>query len=280
MKTDKPKGKPNSRRNLDMALQRRFGAGARLVQARMAMAAAILGQILPGAVFKGGTSLRMRYGRFGSRNTIDCDVARSMDMESFVGEARVSLSTGWHGFSGTLVIKRPARPRDVPVAYVMQPFEVKLTYLGGPWCTMPLEVGFNEIGDADEAEMVVPAADIAELFTELGFPEPAPVPLMPLPWQVAQKLHGATEPGSDRVRDIADLQLMFRNDALDMMRIREICRRLFKYRKRQPWPPKVQKGEGWDELYDAQRGDLDIAPTVDEAIVWANELIARIDAAK
>lgn len=280
MNSDKPKRKPNSRRNLDMALQRRFGAGASLVQARTAMAAAIIGQILPGAVFKGGTSLRMRYGRFGSRNTIDCDVARNVDLETFIREARTSLAAGWHGFSGTLVAKRPASPKNVPVAYVMQPFEVKMSYLGGSWCTIPLEVGFNEIGDADEAEMIAPAADIAELFTELGFPEPSPVPLMPLTWQVAQKLHGVSEPGGDRVRDLADLQLIMKGDKLDMVQIREICERLFKCRKRQTWPPKVEKGGGWGRLYEALRGDLDIMSTADEAIAWANDLIARIDAAR
>ena len=280
MHSSLPKRKPNSRRNLDMALQRRFGAGASLIQTRTAMAATIIGQMLPGAVFKGGTSLRIRYGRGGSRNTIDCDVARKGDLDSFVREARASLAAGWQGFSATHVAKRPARPKDVPAAYVMQPFEVKMVYLGGAWCTLPLEVGFNEIGLANEADMVCPAADIVELFTELGFPEPAPIPLMPLAWQVAQKLHGVTEPGNDRVRDLADLQLILKDGALDMKRVLEICKRLFKFRKRQPWPPKVTKGVRWDELYESLRGDLPVLPTVVEAIVWANDLIARIDAAK
>lgn len=45
----------------------------------------------------------------------------------------------------------------------MQPYDVKLDYLGKPWCTVPLEVGHNEIGDAD-------AADWAEL-TDDSTPE-------------------------------------------------------------------------------------------------------------
>ena len=65
---------PNSKRNLDMALQRLYGAGANLVQVRMAMANTIVGQMLPDVVIKGGTSLRLRYGRASSRYTIDCAV--------------------------------------------------------------------------------------------------------------------------------------------------------------------------------------------------------------
>lgn len=40
----------------------------------------------------------------------------------------------------------------------------------------------------------------------------------------------------------------------------------------------IVKGDGWEGLYEAARGELPVRTTVDEAIVWANELIARIDA--
>ncbi len=162
----------------------------------------------------------------------------------------------------------------------MQPFEVKLAYLGRSWCTVTLEVGFNEIGVADEAEMVVPADDIAELFTGLGFPAPSAIPLMPLTFQVAQKLHAVTQPGNDRARDLIDLQLMAENATMDFARLNAFCKRLFAFRKRHPWPSMVVKGPKWDELYDSQKGSLPVLPTVDGAIVWANQLIARINAAK
>ena len=69
MKSEKQRKVPNSRRNLDMSLQRLYGAGANLVQVRMAMANTIVGQMLPDVVIKGGTSLRLRYGRGASRYT-------------------------------------------------------------------------------------------------------------------------------------------------------------------------------------------------------------------
>jgi hypothetical protein len=41
----------------------------------------------------------------------------------------------------------------------------------------------------------------------------------------------------------------------------------------------VVKGENWDELYESQLGDLDVLQSVDEAVAWANRLIAAIEAA-
>lgn len=42
----------------------------------------------------------------------------------------------------------------------------------------------------------------------------------------------------------------------------------------------VELGIGWDALYKAQRGALPVLPTVDEAIDWANDLIAQIATAE
>jgi len=47
-----------------------------------------------------------------------------------------SLAKGWHGFTGRLVAKTPAKPKGVPEQYVMQPFEVKLSYNGRSWLTV------------------------------------------------------------------------------------------------------------------------------------------------
>lgn len=52
---------------------------------------------------------------------------------------------------------KPAKPKGVSTQYVMQPFEVKLSYNGKSWITVPLEVGHNEIGDADDPDMLVAA---------------------------------------------------------------------------------------------------------------------------
>ena len=68
-------------------------------------------------------------------------------------------------------------------------------------------------------------------------------------------------------------------DTIDLGRTAALCRKLFKYRKVHTWPPKVAKGELWEQTYADQKRDLDVLPTVDEAIVWANDLIAKLDIA-
>jgi len=68
---------------------------------------------------------------------------------------------------------------------------------------------------------------------------------------------------------------------IDMADVRSKCVRLFEYRRRHAWPAIVKKGERWDEIYDVAMktiGDkTSLCPTVDEAVDWVNELIARID---
>jgi hypothetical protein len=38
--------------------------------------------------------------------------------------------------------------------------------------------------------------------------------------------------------------------------------------------------EDWSGLYDAQASGLDVLPTAEDAVVWVNELVAKIDAAR
>lgn len=46
----------------------------------------------------------------------------------------------------------------------MRPFAVKLSYNGKPWLTVELEVGHDEIGDADEPDWGI-SPDIVDFFT-------------------------------------------------------------------------------------------------------------------
>jgi hypothetical protein len=107
---------------------------------------------------------------------------------------------------------------------------VKLDYLGRPWRTVKFELGHNEIDDAVEPEFRI-SADLIELFTDLGLPAPGPIAVMRADHQVAQKLHAASEPDSERVRDLVDLQLLDRGEDLDLAQVRATCERLFEYRR-------------------------------------------------
>lgn len=242
------------------------------------MANAIVGQLLPQGVIKGGTALKLRFGNSATRFTTDLDTARATELNDFLKDLEKRLETGWEGFTGHVVSRHPAHPKNVPPKYVMQPFDIKLQYKGKPWLTVPLEIGHNEIGDAEEVEYEL-ADDVSAIFETVGLPIPQPSPLMPLHHQIAQKLHGVTEPNNERVHDLIDLQIITKMGHIDFTKTKNTCIRLFSYRKTQSWPPIVVKNEKWDELYQDQVEGLDVFPTVDEAVAWANNLINTINCA-
>lgn len=268
--------RPNSRRNLDFALERLYGRDE-LPAKRAIMANAIVAQMLPGGSVKGGSAIKMRLGDGVTRYTTDLDVARTSTIDTFALELESALARGWEEFTGALVKGRQARPEGVPSAYIMQPFKVKLSYNTKPWMTVDLEVGHNEIGDAEEPDFVVPK-DANAILRALGFPPIGPVPVMPLKHQIAQKLHAVSAPGSARAHDLIDLQLIDTARTDDYGDVKDVCKRLFAYRKMQAWPPLVVSGPEWESLYAAQLPDGDLLPTAEEAVKWVNELIARIDA--
>ena len=197
---------PTSVRSLEQRIRNVESSDGLALRRRVGMALVVVGQMLPEGVVKGGSAMALRYGR-GTRFTQDLDAARVQPLAEFRSDFEDSLAAGWAGFTGRLVEKAAPRPPAVPRAYVMQPFEVKLDYRGRSWCTVKFELGHNEIGDADEPEYQL-AADLAGLFTEVGLPAPKAVPVMRSDHQVAQKLHAVTDEGSERARDLVDLQLL------------------------------------------------------------------------
>ncbi len=266
---------PLSRRHLDIAIERlasRFGEAQRI---RRAVANTIVAQLMPDCVIKGGSSLKFRYGDIATRVTKDMDAAQGADLDAFIAKLDEALHDGWNGFTGHVVRREPANPVDVPPAYVMHPFDVKLEYNHKPWVTVRLEMGANEVGDTLDADWSL-APDISEMFAALGLPQPKPVPLMKLHHQVAQKLHGLTDPSQNRPHDLVDLQLVFSQNELDLALVRKTCERLFAHRRRQAWPATVVAGELWDVGYAAAKYDLPVKTTVAEAVDWANELIESI----
>lgn len=269
---------PRSARSLEQRIRNLEGGDGLALRRRVGMALVVVGQMLPEGAIKGGSAMALRYGR-GTRFTQDLDAARVQSLDRFRSDFEESLARGWAGFTGRLIEKAAPRPTGVPTSYVMKPFEVRLDYLGRPWCSVKFELGHNEIGDADRPDHQL-APDLAVLFTEVGLESPRPVPVMRADHQVAQKLHAASETGSERARDLVDLQLLDRGEELDLAQVASTCRRLFEYRRQQEWPPTIVPGNQWDTLYTEAADGLDVLAGLDEAIAWANEFIRRIDSAR
>ena len=270
---------PNSATNLGKAIKRYCGKGRDDIRLARAMADLVVGQMLPGGVVKGGSSLLFRYGGGVTRYTKDVDTARATSLDEYLDGLRARLSEGWNGFTGKLVEVDPPSPQNVPKPYVMMPYDIKLQYLGRSWMTVRIEIGHNEIGDADSHELSLPE-DVAATFVALGFPKPMAIPVMALPYLVAQKLHAVSGEDSDRAHDLIDIQLIERNSSLDLAEVKSVCERLFDYRREQSWPPRLVKGESWARVYDEARATLrnadSVLATVDEAVAWTNKLIERI----
>lgn len=268
--------RPSSMRHLDDAIRKTCGGSTEgYVRTRTLMANSIVAQMLPNGVVKGGSAIKMRFGNVATRFTTDLDTATATNPDIYAEQLTAALAKGWEGFTGRIVPRDPAQPQGVPQEYVMQPFDVKLSYNGKPWCTVPLEIGHNEIGDAEAVDWVE-FEDAADVFTKMGFPALGKMPLMSLTHQVAQKIHAVTS-GTDRVRDLVDLQLITSNADINLAETRLICVRLFVYRKMQVWPPVVVKGRDWDALYATQAAGLPVEQSADNTIAWANGLIERID---
>lgn len=238
----------------------------------------VVGQMLPNCVVKGGTAMYLRYGHRKARYSPDLDVSRPdpVTPEMFRTEFEELLEDGWGDFNGRVKVVKPAKkPIGVPDEYVMVPFGVALTYRRRPWFTVPFELGQQELGGIDAAPQSL-SADIVDIFLSIGLPEPQPVPVLPAEHQVAQKLHACSMQGSTRAHDLIDLQLL-EATGLDMPETARVCRELFRSRRRHQWPPTVVAGDKWSELYDEQRRDLPVSPTVEEAVTWANALICDLD---
>lgn len=268
---------PVSVRSLEQRIRNLEGSDGLVLRRRVSMALVVVGQMLPEGAVKGGSAMALRYGR-GARFTQDLDAARVQSLAGFRSDFEDSLAAGWAGFAGRLIERPAPRPAAVPTAYVMRPFDVKLDYRGRPWCTVKFELGHNELGDADLPEYQLSGA-LAALFTEVGLEEPKPVPVMRADYQVAQKLHAASGPGSERARDLVDLQLLDGSEDLDLAQVADTCIRLFDYRRQQTWPPTIHIGDQWDTLYAEAAEDVDVLPTVEEAVEWTNGLIQRIASA-
>ena len=271
--------RPNSAANLIRAIKRYCGVNQDDIRLARAMADVIVGQMLPSGVVKGGSSLMFRYGGAVTRYTKDVDTARSVELEAYLESLRLKLAEGWNGFTGKIVDVEPPSPPNVPKPYLMMPYDIKLQYLGKSWMTVRIEVGHNEIGDADAFETMLPD-DIASAFVDLGFPKPNEIPIMKLSYQVAQKLHAVSGINSDRAHDLIDLQLIDKYSILDLGDVRSKCERLFKYRCEQAWPPVIIKGDRWssvyNEAYTTLRKPEMVLSAVDDAVEWVNEFVNRI----
>jgi hypothetical protein len=274
---------PTNLRSLTTRLDNLARQSARPIRrVQRTIANTVVGQMLPSGVMKGGAAMSVRVGEAGSRFTTDLDAARPADMAlgDYLDEFARRLEAGWGGFTATLEQLPPAEPDGIPEQYVMQPFKIRLQYLGRHWLTVPFELGHDEIDSTKQHELRI-ARDIVSLFEAVGLAEPQPIPLLTVEHQIAQKLHACTAINprtgdNDRAHDLVDLQILEHEESIDKPALAKIATRLFKVRDAQPWPPIVVAHPSWPTIYAEAADGLDVRVHVDDAVVWANDFIASL----
>ncbi|MEQ8717894.1 MAG: nucleotidyl transferase AbiEii/AbiGii toxin family protein [Acidimicrobiales bacterium] len=272
---------PPNQRSLEKRIDnfaRATGRPTRRIQ--RAVANTVVGQMLPPGVVKGGTAMKLRVGEGTSRFTPDLDAARDagLGLDDYLDQLSDRLAAGWGGFTGTLTVLDAPEPPGVPEEYVMQPFRIGLAYQSRHWLTVPFELGHDEIGSTQTPALRI-ADDLIELFDELGLPTPDPIPVLAIEHQIAQKLHACTSinprtGGNERGHDLVDLQLLVQDEDVDLTAVGATAARLFTARQSHAWPPTVVAYERWDTIYAEAADGLDVLGSVDEAVAWANDLIA------
>lgn len=87
---------PNSKVNLDRAISRYANRDTlKATELSVAMANAIVAQLIGDGVVKGGTSLKFRYGDESTRYTTDLDTAWKDSLDSFLAGIKARLTAGW-----------------------------------------------------------------------------------------------------------------------------------------------------------------------------------------
>ena len=269
------------RKRIDAAAARRSVAPSRL---HYTVASTVALQMVPSGAAKGGGGIRQRVDEQSARLTTDLDFARPSDLsvDDFADAFADRLEAGWADFTGTLKTERKATPDAVPDDYVMDPFRIALRYRGKSYCSVTFELGHSEIGSGDRHVERL-GTDVAEIFAEVGLPEPLPVRVITAEDQIVQKIHACTCPTVDgrpneRAHDLVDIQILAAIEDLDYAVIAERGARLFAYRQRHVWPPELTVHEGWDSLYAVARADLVDSPVLDDvnaAADFVRQIIER-----
>ena len=237
----------------------------------------------PAFAVKGGVSLELRL-KTRARATKDIDLILHHDDDLLAafegalmepvqaGGATTAVAASYEGFT----FRRKGEARDL--AHGAQRLELGVNYKGGTWTTISVDIARPELDDV--AHEPVKALDLSAV----GLTGPDEVPCLPLPYQIAQKLHGMTKPmkpgkRNERVKDLVDLVLVapFVDDYPEL---RAACVRVFEDRNTHPWPPTPVVPEHWQAEYTQMATELEMDGTdIADAIALVAEFVVRIEGA-
>lgn len=262
---------PGSQAELARRIERYASQNSQTVgRVRVTIGQVVVAQLMPSAVVKGGSGMKFRLGSKFTRDSKDLDVAWRSEQSVFAGLLSENLRAGWGPFAGVLLEQHP-RHEGRGGYPPMQPYLVKLTIYNRAFCTVKVEVGWDELGATEDgSDELLDPQGIVEMFLALGLDRPEPVRLLAPHHQIAQKIHACTEPGSVRAHDLVDLQLLWPQDEEGLDLVAATTRRQFAYRRLHDFPGKCTPSPDWEESYRVAGEGLDVIDGVDDAAAWLN----------
>lgn len=221
---------------------------------------------------KGGSALEIRYGA-AARASRDIDLDYRGVISDVHGVLTELAMSGWSGFEARVL---DPQPLAIPWTNISgQRITLKLTYLGKPFTTVPIEVVAVHAIDIDLVAAI--------RLDAVGLNSPESIPCLSLNYQIAEKLHACTDPldglrTNDRVSDLLDLTLIEDLESdLDLAAVGSACTEVFSHRATHPWPPVVTLKSNWTELWDNLVQDSDFyIDDVNDVIARTNRFIERV----
>lgn len=225
---------------------------------------------------KGGVALELRLHPT-PRATEDIDVVihGTADLLKALDQS-IAMENGEPRANGGFTFQRKGEARDLKNGAWRT--ELTVRYEGTAWNTISVDIAAEEIPDVEPEYL--DAIDLSPLM----LPGPKSVPCLPLYHQLAQKLHGMTQPPraygrNERAKDLVDVLLLKESVAVTAD-LRRVCVSVFERRGTHAWPPQL-------DVHDHWRGEFRRLVTeyglevegLEGGVSDALHLIARIDVA-
>lgn len=240
-------------------------------------------------LLKGGTMLQHRLPGL-TRTTTDVDGLVRGDINEFMVILDETMRQPW----GPLTFRRgEVEVINVP-GKVVKPrrFDVIVLLNGVTWRKVQVEVSPDE-GHAGEVADQIKAPSLAGL----GLPTPEYLVVLSLRYQIAQKVHAATDPHeppefvNDRARDVIDLLLLrdlTRVNEHSLADIQMAIVDIFEARAAEAiatgrlpryWPTRLVAYPHWQVSYQKAADSAGIAQSLEDAVVEVNAWLDQIEEA-
>jgi hypothetical protein len=225
-------------------------------------------------VIKGGVALELRL-RERARATKDIDISVRVDRPDLIDHFTAAIAARFEGFT----FRRRSEPYVMPNGSVR--LDIAVSYHDGSWNTIQVDLSSD---DGTQATVDLVEATSA---AQLGLPNPVHLSCLSVPYQIAQKLHGMTEPRSadrranDRFRDLFDV-LLLTTLIEDLAALGDACDDVFRHRATHAWPgTDLTLPVEWRNPYEALAREVGgVSADFDLAVASVREFITLINAAR